>query len=151
MGADVVLPPLGAADIADGDAVVCYPYGVGHGDEGISLGLSIGPYRVLLDCGLEDLAPLENEPPPNAVFYSHAHGDHGRGLGLLSRHWPQVPIYATAATAALLQDRELAQALQLLPWRQPVEVVPNLTLELWPAGHLPGAACALLTYTQGSR
>ncbi|NEQ53848.1 MAG: MBL fold metallo-hydrolase, partial [Leptolyngbya sp. SIO3F4] len=41
--------------------------------------------------------------------------------------------------------------LQLLPWRQPVEVVPNLTLELWPAGHLPGAACALLTYTQGSR
>lgn len=150
MGADAVLPPLGSTDIADGDTVVCYPYGVGHDREGVSLGLAIGPHRILLDCGLEDLHSLENEPPPNAVFYSHAHGDHGRGLSALHHRWPHIPIYATAATAALLQDKVLAQVIQVLPWRMSVEVADNLTIELWPAGHLPGAACALLTYAHGT-
>ncbi|MEA5463589.1 MBL fold metallo-hydrolase [Leptothoe sp. PORK10 BA2] len=151
MGADVVLPPLGSTDIADGEAVVCYPYGVGHGQEGVSLGLSIGPHRILLDCGVEDLASLVHGPPPAAVFYSHAHDDHGRGLSLLLQRWPQLPIYATAATVALMANRSLANSIRPLPWRIPVAVADNLTLELWPAGHLPGAACALLTYTQGAK
>ncbi|MEM7797102.1 MAG: MBL fold metallo-hydrolase [Cyanobacteria bacterium P01_C01_bin.118] len=148
MAANVVFPPL--ADVANGDPVICYPYGVGHGDEGVSLGLSIGPHRILLDCGLKDLATLENQPPPHGVFYSHAHGDHGRGLGALLCRWPNVSIYATAATAALLQDRALATTIQVLPLRMPVAIADNLTIELWPAGHLPGAACALLTYTHGN-
>ena len=63
-------------------AVVCHPYGVGHDHEGISLGLTIGPYRVLLDCGLENLAPLGDQPSPDLVICSHAHYDHGRGLEL---------------------------------------------------------------------
>ena len=150
MGADVVSPPLGST-IADGESVVCYPYGVGHGQEGVSLGLAIGPHRILLDCGIEDLASLGSDPPPDAVFYSHAHFDHGRGLSLLLQRWPQVPIYATAATVALLADRALAQSIRTLPWRVPVEVADNLTMELWPAGHLPGAACALLTYIHGAK
>ena len=133
--------------MADGHTVVCYPYGVGHGHEGVSVGLSIGHHWVLLDCGLTDLSPLDERPPPSAIFCSHAHGDHGRGLVLLSRRWPQVPIYATAATAALLQSSALT--IQVMPWRMPVAVADNLTLELWPAGHLPGAACGLLTSTQG--
>ncbi len=151
MGANVVLPPPGVTDVADGDTVVCYPYGVGHGHEGISLGLSIGGHRILLDCGLEDLAPLGDGPPPDAVFCSHAHLEHGRGLGLLRQRWPQVPIYATAATAALLMDKALAQSIKILPWRLPVELADNFTIELWPAGHLPGAASALLTYTHGTQ
>ncbi|MEM1241584.1 MAG: MBL fold metallo-hydrolase [Cyanobacteria bacterium P01_H01_bin.26] len=151
MGAGAVLPPLGLADIADGNTVVCYPYGVGHGREGVSLGLRLGPHRILLDCGLADLSALENDPLPDVVFCSHAHVDHGRGLGLLRQRSPHLPIYATAATAALLRDRELAQSIRTLPWRVAVEVAPDLTIELWPAGHLPGAACALLTYTQDQR
>ncbi|MEM9265963.1 MAG: MBL fold metallo-hydrolase [Cyanobacteria bacterium P01_F01_bin.13] len=152
MGANVVLPPVGLTNVADGDTVVCYPYGVGHGHEGVSLGLSIGDNWLLLDCGLQDLGPLEDTPPPDAVFCSHAHVDHGRGLRLLRQRWPHVPIYATAATAALLADRaSLEKSIQVLPWRMPVELTDSLTIELWPAGHLPGAACALLTYSQGAQ
>ncbi|MDV3351670.1 MBL fold metallo-hydrolase [Leptothoe sp. LEGE 181152] len=151
MGADVVLPPIGSSAIADGNTVVCYPYGVGHGDEGVSLGLVIGRHRILLDCGLEDITPLEEHPPPDAVFCSHAHVDHGRSLNLLRQWWPHVPIYATAGTVALLGDRLLADSIQILPWRMPIELADNLTVELWPAGHLPGAACTLFTYAQDSR
>ncbi|MEM9005083.1 MAG: MBL fold metallo-hydrolase, partial [Cyanobacteria bacterium P01_F01_bin.86] len=38
-----------------------------------------------------------------------------------------------------------------LPWRQTIEVAAGLTVKLWPAGHLPGAACILLTYTVSDR
>ena len=106
----------------------------------------MGRHRILLDCGLKDLTPLGDAPPPDAVFCSHAHVDHGRGLRLLRQRWPHVPIYATAATVALLNDRAIAQSIQVLPWRLPVKVADDLTIELWPAGHLPGAACALLTF-----
>ncbi|MBE9066129.1 MBL fold metallo-hydrolase [Leptolyngbya cf. ectocarpi LEGE 11479] len=151
MGADAVLPPPGATNTTDGDTVVCYPYGVGHDREGVSLGLSIGPHRVLLDCGLSTLDSLEQSRPPDLVICSHAHPDHGRGLGLLQQRWPQVPIYATAATSSLLTDRDLVPTIQVLSWRSPVEVAANLTIELWPAGHLPGAACVLLTYAHNNQ
>ncbi|MEM6254936.1 MAG: MBL fold metallo-hydrolase [Cyanobacteria bacterium P01_D01_bin.156] len=151
MGVGTVLPPVGSAEVADEGTVVCYPYGVGHGSEGISLGLAIGPYRILLDCGLSDFTPLNSGPPPDFVFCSHAHFEHNQGLGHLHRCWPQVPIYATPATATLLADQDFAQSVQGVSWRMPVEVAANLTLELWPAGHLPGAACALITYRQGPK
>lgn len=146
-----VLPPLGSPAVADGNTVVCHPYGVGHGREGLSIGLTIGRHRVLLDCGLEDLTPLGDSLPPDIVFCSHAHFEHKRSLYQLKQRWPQVPIYATAATASLLADQSLTEHIQVLPWRMPVEVAPSLMLELWPAGHLPGAACALFTYTHDGR
>ncbi|MEM8615098.1 MAG: MBL fold metallo-hydrolase [Cyanobacteria bacterium P01_H01_bin.105] len=149
--AKTVFPPLESSSVIDGDTVICYPYGVGHGEEGVSLGLSVGPHRILLDCGLKDLASLGDTAPPDAVFCSHAHFDHGRGLQQVRLRWPHVPIYATAATVALLNDRALAQVIEVLPWRLPIEIATNLTLELWPAGHLPGAACALLTYVTNKR
>ncbi len=151
MGANTVLPPLGSPAVADGNSIVCYPYGVGHDHEGISIGLTIGPHRILLDCGLEDLTALEADPPPDAVFCSHAHFEHRRSLSLFRHRWPHVPIYATAATAALLEDRFLAETIHSLPWRTTVEVADNLMVELWPAGHLPGAACFLFTYTHNKR
>lgn len=151
MGADTVLPPLGLPAVADGNSIVCYPYGVGHEHEGISIGLAIGPHRILLDCGLDDLTALEADPVPDAVFCSHAHFEHRRSLSLLRQRWPHVPIYATAATVALLEDEFLAEAIHSLPWRTTVEVAENLTVELWPAGHLPGAACTLFTYTHNNR
>ncbi|MBE9195472.1 MBL fold metallo-hydrolase, partial [Synechocystis sp. LEGE 06083] len=57
------------------------PYGVGHRDGGVCLGLHLGPYRILLDCGLEDLTPLLTADPGTVelVFCSHAHGDHALG------------------------------------------------------------------------
>jgi Cft2 family RNA processing exonuclease len=122
----------------------------------------MGPHRILLDCGLQDIAPLESGlPPADLVLCSHAHADHARGLLALHRAFPQLPVYASEVTTQLLplnwvnelpvetgsgnaQGYLFAQA---LPWRSPIEFQDGLTAELFPAGHLPGAAVILLTYT----
>jgi len=142
----------------------CVAYGVGA-DEGICLLLKLGRYRVLLDCGLADLSTLLADttvPPADLVLCSHAHADHARGLLALHQAFPQLPIYASEVTTQLLplnwsdvnQDadrgvRTIDQSLlcHALPWRTPIEFCDGLSVELYPAGHLPGAAAFLLTYT----
>jgi len=131
-------------------------------DAGVCLLMRLGPHRILLDCGLVELSPLleiaEKTPPPvDLVLCSHAHPDHAQGLLALHQTWPEIPIYASEVTTQLLPlnwvpgsltDREsLAQA---LPWRSPIELSQGLIVQLWPAGHLPGAAAFLLTYTPNS-
>lgn len=142
----------------------CLPYGVGHADEGVSLLVRMGPYRILLDCGLRDISPLhpaidsakshESVPvPADLVLVSHAHADHARGLRELHRICPQLPIYGSEVTTQLLPlnwpdvERKEVKFCQALPWRTPVEFLKGLTAELFPAGHLPGAAAILLTCT----
>ena len=140
----------------------CLPYGVGHAGEGICLRVQMGPHRVMLDCGLESLAALDWEDetvaPADVAFCSHAHPDHGRLLLGLHQAWPSLPIYCSEATADLLplnwpqvQMPQGAEFCQRLPWRQSIEVAEGLIVKLWPAGHLPGAACILLTYTAPKR
>lgn len=140
----------------------CLPYGVNYADEGICLRVQIGPYRVLLDCGLESIEALLNgnatRAPVDAVVCSHAHPDHGRSLLKLHQTWPDIPIFCSKATVNLLPLNwpEMtwvngADFCQAVPWRQPVELAQGLTATLWPAGHLPGAACVLLTYTAAKR
>ena len=133
----------------------CFTYGVGHSDEGVCLLLQIGPYRILLDCGLTDLYPLQAEknPPAELVFCSHAHADHSRGLQTLQECFPQLPIYTSDVTAKLLplhwQEQSPDQTnvnFNILPWQSPVTLAKNLQAELFPAGHLPGAAAIVLTY-----
>jgi Cft2 family RNA processing exonuclease len=70
--------------------------------------------------------------------------------------WPQVPIFASSATATLLplnwpQLNQRPDFCQPLPWRQAIDIAPDLSLILWPAGHLPGAACCQLTYATPER
>lgn len=134
--------------------LVCLAYGVGQATEGVCLLLRLGRYRVLLDCGLHDLSPLTTlaDPPADLVLCSHAHADHAQGLLALHRAFPQMPIYASEVTTQLLplnwlQERDLPLFCQALPWRTPVEFFDGLTAELHPAGHLPGAAAIVLTYT----
>lgn len=137
----------------------CLPYGVGHTDEGVSLLLQMGPYRILLDCGLDTIAPLlADDPmlPADLVLCSHAHPDHAKGLLSLHRAFPQLPVYASEVTAELLplnwlDEPKVPRFCQALPWRSPVEFREGLSAELIPAGHLPGAAALLLTYTTASR
>lgn len=140
----------------------CFPYGAGHGEEGVCLLVRMGPYRILLDCGLSDISALAessagsdrpDRAPADVVLCSHAHSDHAQGLLSLHRAFPQMPIYASEATTQLLplnwlnQPGRVPQFVHALPWRSPVEFQDGLTAELFPAGHLPGAAAILLTYT----
>lgn len=142
--------------------LVCLPYSVAHGQEGICLQVQIGPYRVLLDCGLADGVTIPPHPnarsPVDLVFCSHAHPDHVGGLLTFHQTYPQVPIFGSEVTAQLLPlnwlDTPASVPLDLchaLPWRTPIEFAPGLTLQIWPAGHLPGAACLLLSYTGPDR
>ncbi|NEQ43773.1 MAG: MBL fold metallo-hydrolase [Leptolyngbya sp. SIOISBB] len=110
----------------------------------------------MLDCGLNTLEALDCEAPApvDFVFCTHADPDHGRSLLELHRLWPSLPIYCSEATADLLPLNwpsislpNGAEFCQQLPWRQSVELAQGLTAKLWPAGHLPGAACVLITYT----
>ncbi|NJP12466.1 MAG: MBL fold metallo-hydrolase, partial [Leptolyngbyaceae cyanobacterium RU_5_1] len=134
----------------------CLTYGVGHADEGVCLLLRVGPYRVMLDCGLANLLPITPKKgvPADLVLCSHAHADHARGLLKLHQAFPQLPIYASEVTTQLLplnwtetDSDPLPLFCHALPWRSPVEFLDGLSAELYPAGHLPGAAAILLTYT----
>ena len=83
-------------------------------------------------------------------------GDHARGLLALRQAYPHLPIYASEVTAQLLPLNwlhlgEIPEICQALPWRTAVEIAPHLWLELFPAGHLPGASLVRLTYDGGDR
>lgn len=142
--------------------LTCFPYSVGHGGEGVCLLVQIGHHRILLDCGLEDISALglRDEAPMDLVLCSHAHSDHARGLKQLHQQFPHVPIYASEVTTQLLplnwlsgkagKDDKVENGdnfCTALPWRSPIEILPGLVVELFPAGHLPGAALISLTYT----
>lgn len=155
----------------------CIPYAVGHADEGVSLLMRMGPYRILLDCGLNQIEQLKqpaskdfisaagapegfqeafnlatSELPADLVLCSHAHPDHAKGLLALHQTFPTLPIYASEVTARLLplnwpEVEKAGLFCQALPWRSPIEFGQELRIELFPAGHLPGATAFLLTYS----
>ena len=137
----------------------CLPYGAGHAQEGVCLLVRMGPHRILLDCGVEDIAPLSatlnRSLPADFVVCSHAHSDHARGLLALHQSFPHLPIYASEVTARLLPlnwpDRSQqpeSSFCQALPWQSPIELRPGLSVQLFPSGDLPGAATVLLTYAR---
>ncbi|BAQ62726.1 cleavage and polyadenylation specificity factor [Geminocystis sp. NIES-3708] len=155
-------------------AFSCYPFGVGNQTEGVAILLNIGNYRILLDCGLAEIDSLSanNEPPADWVFCSHAHQDHARGLLSLHQKFPDLPIYTSDVTAKLLPLNWLNQKnfsslsfAQVLPWRSrsniskkiditdrnPINLESDLTVELFPAGHLPGATSFLFEYKYNNR
>ena len=138
----------------------CLVYAAGHGEEGVCLLLQIDRYRILLDCGMEDLSnSLKKDlSTVDFVFCSHAHEDHCRGLKQLHQAYPQLPIYTSEVTAKLLPfywpEEKSIEGLdwcQTLLWRSPFNVTGDLQIELVPAGHLPGAAAIVITYITSDR
>ena len=137
----------------------CFTYGAGHKDEGVCLLLCIGKYRILLDCGLEDIQSLTRELSAlDLVFCSHAHEDHCRSLLQLHQAYPNVPIYTSEVTSKLLscywtnEINPLATDwCQTLTWRSPLKIAPDLEIELVRAGHLPGAAAIVITLDTAER
>lgn len=138
----------------------CVAHGVGQAEEGVCLLIELGPHRILLDCGLDDPAAVyrldRSESRIDVVFCSHAHPDHSRGLWAIAAHLPEIPIYMSEVTAALVQTQTptgcAALPCQTIPWRSPLKL-PNSSLQVqfFPAGHLPGAASILLTYVAPER
>lgn len=136
----------------------CFPYALGYENEGVCLLVGMGPYRILLDCGLTNIDSLtkEKQPPADFVFCSHAHKDHAQGLLALQKIYPQMPIYVSEVTAQLLplnwpKNQENIPNCQVLEFNTPVDLFKNLSAEIIPAGHLPGAAAILLTYKTSKR
>lgn len=142
--------------------VECLPYGV-ESQTGVCLGLRLGPYRILLDCGLADISGLsadgtqpdavleqsvEGQPADFAVC-SQAHVDHVRGLGALRQTFPKMPIYTSIETQQILSHLygdSWDSDCDAIAWNTPIDLTSDLTLELIPAGQMPGAAACLLTY-----
>ncbi len=144
------------------DRLACFTYGVGQEREGLCLLAQLGPHRIMLDCGLASLEKIlldnSQQYPAEFVFCSHAHPDHARGLLEFNRAFPEIPIYASFVTTKLLplnwQNEacpEIAKLCQPLPWGQSSQLAPDLSVQLFPAGHIPGAACIFLTYTSPKR
>lgn len=135
----------------------CLPYGVGHSDEGVCLIVQMGVHRIILDCGIKSIELFEKQkkPPAEFVICSHAHVDHCRSLLSLHDAFPNLPIYTSEVTAKLLsiywQQSNSDSWCQTVPWRSPIELAQDLTLQFYPAGHLPGAAATLLTYSTQER
>ena len=142
-----------------GIPLACTPYGFGAQNQGVCLLLQLGTYRFLLDCGLDweqeqvtDAVTIANL---HGVICSHAHLPQVQGLPQFIQRFPHIPIYTSEITARLLplmwsgQNYNFA-SIHPLPWRSPLQVRSDLTLEFWPAGHLPGAALMLFSYTPAS-
>ena len=102
---------------------------------------------ILLDCGFED--PDVVPCAPDWVVISHAHLDHLQGLPAFHRRYPDVPILATRATYHLAQSLGLdgIPPMRCLPFGRAVPLSEELTICLFEAGHLPGAAAVVLRWT----
>ena len=138
--------------------VQCFFYGTGQSDEGICVEVQTSHHRILLDCGLRDTSLLQTLEPPDLILVSHADPDNVRSLLFLHQKFPDVPIYSSTITAQFIgltdsssSSSSLSPLIQTLDWRSPTELLPNLTVQLFPAGHLTGAAVILLTDTSDDR
>ncbi len=127
---------------------------------------------------LPDLAALQDKPLA-AIFVTHAHADHIGALPLLHRAFPAVPLYASRATALLMEvmladalkimERRAVEEMELplyppqlvdsmfrqlrpLPVGEPVQLpaLPGITLHASHAGHIAGAISLGLQSEEGS-
>ena len=115
--------------------------------------LVIGGHRILLDCGAGGAGSgyLDSLPRPDAVWISHAHGDHcGALLELLGR-WPRLKVLAAAGGSPLIawslgKEGVLERRILPVPWQRFREIpgCPGLRMMALPAGHVPGAAMVVL-------
>lgn len=139
--------------------------------------------NLLLDCGirqsqakdpLPDFCTIQERGGVDAIIISHAHMDHIGALPIISRAYPDAPIYMTLMTADLtrvllydslkvMNSREdeiphyseqdvLAMLDRIHPvhYQMPFSVFDDFTLTFYPAGHIAGAACVYLVTEEGS-
>ncbi len=138
---------------------------------------------ILLDSGirqsgsrdpLPDFHVIQEQGGLDAIIISHAHMDHIGTLPIISKAYPDAPIYMTVMTADLVRVL-LYDSLKIMKYREdeiphyseqdvlsmlkrvhpvgyltPFPMFENFTLTLYPAGHIAGAACVYLVTEEGS-
>lgn len=145
--------------------------------------LKIAGKGILMDSGirqsgakdpLPNFRTVEEQGGLDAILISHAHMDHIGTLPLISKAYPNAPIYMTAMSADLtrtllydslkiMNNREgeiphyseqdvLAMLGRIRPLRfqAPFPILDDITLTFYPAGHIAGAACIYLVTKEGS-
>ncbi|MBS2033584.1 MBL fold metallo-hydrolase, partial [bacterium] len=96
--------------------------------------VEVGAQRLLIDCGqrmgggaeldrLPDLQRVQELGELDAILITHAHADHIGALPLIHLAFPQVPLYTTEATLALMRVM-LADSLKIMQmrWLQEAEI-----------------------------
>ncbi|GAA1869723.1 MBL fold metallo-hydrolase [Myceligenerans crystallogenes] len=168
--------PKAGRELAEARALSVSMLGGGVEVGGSCVLVTAGDSRILVDVGTRpNAASVEQMPPPglagalesgpvDAIVLTHAHADHvGWVPAVIAKH-PDVPVYATDATADLLAtmwtdaakifsrtagsgpvpytQQDVLAALgvvEQIPFGQPWQV-GDLKVELFPAGHVLGAA-----------
>jgi len=147
--------------------------------------VEIGGHRLLVDAGirlgqpdpLPDLARISDFGGIEVILVTHAHTDHTGALPVVHRAYPNIPLYATPGTQAIvsvlfndalnimksryeldrevpLYSKELVES--LFTRMQPVQLGQTIKLfggevaaTFFPAGHILGAACIGLQAANG--
>ena len=145
--------------------------------------LRISGKGILMDSGirqsgtkdpLPDFRTLQEQGGVDAILISHAHMDHIGTLPLVSKAYPNAPIYMTAMTVDLtrvllydslkiMNNREgeiphyseqdvLAMLNRIHPvgYQTPYPILDGFALTFYPAGHIAGAACIYLVTEEGT-
>jgi Cft2 family RNA processing exonuclease len=164
------------------------PLGGGTEIGGSCMLVEVGDVRILVDVGTRP-RPANNEAGPpdialataghlDAIVLTHAHNDHSGYVPVLTARYPDLPVYCTTDTGALLptmwadavkvfertqaeraaygdpaaqppytQTEALAARYRIreLAFGRVVEVADGVTIELFPAGHILGAAGVVVT------
>jgi Cft2 family RNA processing exonuclease len=164
------------------------PLGGGTEIGGSCMLVEVGDVRILIDAGSRP-RPTSNEigPPEidvaiaghiDALVLTHAHNDHSGYAPVLTSRYPNMPVYCTADTAALLptmwndavkvfertrhervaygdpaaelpytQTEATAAQYRIceLAYGRVTEVADGVSIELFPAGHILGAAGVVVT------
>ena len=128
--------------------------------------------------GSKDLLPdfrgIQIRGSVDAILVSHAHMDHTGSLPLISKAYPGARIYMTGMTLdltkvllrdslKLMERREeeipaysetdvTAMLNRVIPvhFQSEIEILPDIRLCMYPAGHIAGAACLYLKTPEGS-
>jgi Cft2 family RNA processing exonuclease len=164
------------------------PLGGGTEIGGSCMLVEVGDVRILIDVGSRSRPASNDLGPPDiavataghidAIVLTHAHNDHSGYAPVLTSRYPDLPIYCTADTAALLptmwndavkvfertrhvraaygdpeakppytqlEATEAQCRIRELGYGRVVDVADGVTIELFPAGHILGAAGVVVT------